>query len=104
MFSQVSGHQGIPAVLIRKLFPEVNKAFGHMLPKHPLTAPTHTPLGVWAGRQLSGCRRAQKMRHCAGVAIKRTSGAVPVVPSRRRGITGTTDQVGKAQSRALHVR
>ena len=74
MFSQLNRHQHFPAVLTRKLFTQVNQVFHHTLPKHPLTAPTHTPLGVWAGRQLSRCRRAQKMRHCAGVTIKRTLG------------------------------
>jgi hypothetical protein len=41
------------------LFAQVRWAFHYTLPKHPLTAPTHTPLGVWAGRQLRRCRRAQ---------------------------------------------
>jgi hypothetical protein len=55
-----------------RLFPQANHAFHHTLPNHPLTAPTHTPLGVWAGRQLSRYRRAQKMRHRDRDAIKRT--------------------------------
>ena len=42
-----------PPVLTGDQFAQVRWVFDYTLPKHPLTAPTHTPLGVWAGRQLS---------------------------------------------------
>lgn len=53
MFTQLIDRLHIRAVLMPELFPQVSHAFDHELPRHPLTAPTHTPLGVWAGRQLS---------------------------------------------------
>ena len=59
MFSQLAATKTSRQFLMRKLFTQVNQVFDPTLPKYPLTAPSHTPLGVWAGRQLSECRRAQ---------------------------------------------
>jgi hypothetical protein len=73
VFSKPNCHENLQAVLVRRLFAQFKQAFHHALPKHPLTAPTHTPLGVWAGRQLSRCRQAHNMRHRDGDAIKRTA-------------------------------
>lgn len=73
MFSQLTATNTSRELLMRKLFTQVNQVFHPTLPKDPLTAPTHTPLGVWAGRQLSGCRQAHNMRHRDGDAIKRTA-------------------------------
>jgi hypothetical protein len=60
MFSNCPTTTAHPAVWMRGLFALVNGYLFNTLPRCPLTAPTHTPLGVCAGRQLSRCRRAQK--------------------------------------------
>ena len=51
MFLSLTDHHHVRAVSMGHLFTQVRHVFLYILPERPSTAPTHTPLGVWAGRQ-----------------------------------------------------